>query len=582
MRTKAILGLGMAVGLAACATEQPTRDCSIWEEVYVWADHDGDGFGTDEPLGYTCEPQANEATNNVDCDDEDAVIFPNAEEICDDKDNNCNDTIDEDNPKVPYYFDSDGDLFGDPLLFEVACIAPSGYVTQATDCDDANALINPGMREVCNEWDDDCDELADDADPSVDPTTAVRYYFDQDGDGHGQAVVYVDQCDPPATGSLLNDDCNDANSAVSPTAPELCNRKDDDCDLLVDEADPSIAHENQTGYFLDVDGDTFGDPATGVWTCDRSPEPVVLGYAVFDGTDCDDTDPDEHLLQDWYADADIDGYGGGMKVVTSCGYPGGGLVPGDPGLDCNDFEPNENPGLIEICNDGYDNDCSGLDTCRSCQDWLESDPAFTDGVYTVSPTDGAGDYDVYCDMTTDGGGWTLVASTALTTLDDAASDYYDDLTTIEPVKGNAGVWDGMRDFVGQVGDIRFACKELASNPTWDMDISFYANKWYWEITTGSDAASCFNEDDGAGDDPPPERTDNVSGEHLAAGSIWRTSGYLEGEDSCSDDLDFTIDWDDRGMKSNPNDGTDWGEANGMGKCASTLAGGEVWVIFARE
>ena len=34
---------------------------------------------------------------------------------------------------------------------------------------------------------------------------------------------------------------------------------------------------------------------------------------------------------------------------------------------------------------------------------------------------------------------------------------------------------------------------------------------------------------------------------------------MEGEDSCADTGDFTIDFDDRGMDNNQNDGTDWGE-----------------------
>ena len=47
-----------------------------------------------------------------------------------------------------------------------------------------------------------------------------------------------------------------------------------------------------------------------------------------------------------------------------------------------------------------------------------------------------------------------------------------------------------------------------------------------------------------------------------------TALAFEGEDTCDDLDDFTVDFDDRGMAGDPLDGTDWGEANGCLKCGN--------------
>lgn len=53
-------------------------------------------------------------------------------------------------PEVDFFWDGDGDGFGDPLVAPVtACVAPEGYVEDASDCDDGDPLVNPGAPPSC-------------------------------------------------------------------------------------------------------------------------------------------------------------------------------------------------------------------------------------------------------------------------------------------------------------------------------------------------------------------------------------------------------------------------------------------------
>ena len=82
-----------------------------------------------------------DSSSGTDCDDTDAVINPDATEVCDGLDNDCNGDID-DGVLNMYYADGDGDGYGDsnpvPRLFTMV-----GTATMDGDCDDADTMTYP-------------------------------------------------------------------------------------------------------------------------------------------------------------------------------------------------------------------------------------------------------------------------------------------------------------------------------------------------------------------------------------------------------------------------------------------------------
>ena len=157
-----------------------------------------------------------------DCNNDDATVNIAATEICDGIDNNCDGTPDENNTAdgTTYYADADEDTFGNPDSTIITCdaTAPTGYVTDNTDCDDTAATANPDGTEVCDEFDNDCNG---DVDEST-ATDAPEWYQDADGDGLGNAAFAITSCNAPTdfiAADAANPDCDDTDAALTTDCP---------------------------------------------------------------------------------------------------------------------------------------------------------------------------------------------------------------------------------------------------------------------------------------------------------------------------------------------------------------------------
>ncbi len=238
---------------------------------------DDDSNGGGNGGGDDSNPPSNEDADNdgfdasEDCNDGDPAVNPDATEICDGVDNDCKDGVDVGaTDATDYFVDGDADGYGAGAA-TASCDAIKGQVTNADDCDDANALVNPAAIEVCDDLDtdEDCDSKSDDADDSVDASTATGVaYVDSDGDGYGIGKK-IPVCDVGAGYSSIGGDCDDVSSAANPGAPEVCgDTVDDDCDGEanscrysgdIDPADAYAHLKGMGGQYLGYDSTPAGD-----------------------------------------------------------------------------------------------------------------------------------------------------------------------------------------------------------------------------------------------------------------------------------------------------------------------------------
>ena len=381
-----------------------------------YADLDGDGFGDLAAPVEACAAPDGAVSTPGDCDDADPDSHPGAAEACDEVDNDCDGDVDEGVTRT-FYLDGDSDGYGQPGRTVEACALPAGYAEApgdcddgddrfhpdaleddctdpadyncdgsvmfadadgdgwpaCEDCDDSRAAAFPGAPEVCNGLDDNCDALRDDADPLVDLSTGTAFYADADADGFGDPSTGALACAAPSGRVADNTDCNDRSAAVRPSAQEVCNLVDDDCDGSVDDADPSVDTLTGSLWYADGDGDGYGLSASFSWACaqpagavaasgdcddaDRAISPGATEVCNGDDDDCDgftdDADADVQGRARWYLDGDGDGYGAAASSALACAAPTGHVANAS---DCDDARVAVNPAATEVCN-LIDDDC---------------------------------------------------------------------------------------------------------------------------------------------------------------------------------------------------------------------------------
>ncbi|MBM4395162.1 MAG: thrombospondin type 3 repeat-containing protein [Deltaproteobacteria bacterium] len=202
---------GIDDNCTAGVDEKGAQGCANW-----YFDADGDGYGVHDNTQCLCAKQGNyRALKFGDCDDAAPEINPGALEKCNGVDDDCDENIDP--PGVegskPFFEDMDSDGYGSNAK-DLLCAPgdrPFYTATISGDCNDGNAAINPGVKEACNNIDDNCDG-------SIDPegsSNCLLRYKDADGDGWGTSES---KCYCKVTGTYTatrTGDCCDIDGRVN-------------------------------------------------------------------------------------------------------------------------------------------------------------------------------------------------------------------------------------------------------------------------------------------------------------------------------------------------------------------------------
>ena len=315
-----------------------------------YMDADGDGVAGADDAEYACEQPEGKYADALDCDDNDATVYGGGTEVCDGKDNDCDGTIDNNATDwSTWYRDADEDGYGGTTTTD-SCDQPAGYVSNADDCDDSQATVNPTATEECDEIDNDCDAEIDEE---------GTYFIDSDGDGYGDPTATGrGACDVVPDGlSVDNTDCDDTNQFL------LSVSEDGDCDGITvafdcDDSNPEAAF---TTFDVDCDGVHLNQD------CDDNDNTLL---AQSEDADCDgvlsvdDCDDNDAGLLEQSNDNDCDG----SLADADCDDNDPAVLDQSNDFDCdtvltsNDCD-DTNPNTVD------DNDCDGIAGNLDCDDW---------------------------------------------------------------------------------------------------------------------------------------------------------------------------------------------------------------------
>jgi hypothetical protein len=343
--------------------EENSYGCRIF-----YYDADFDGYGVTSIAKCLCVPSGNYAAQmGGDCNDNDRNVYPGATESCNQKDDDCDGSVDEENAVgcLVYYFDGDSDGYGVTYNSRCFCVQEGKYTTLLPgDCDDSNPTISPGAVEQCaNLIDDNCNGQTDEEGAQG----CVPYFYDFDGDNFG---ITLSKClcapDPQTKFTALNTgDCNDNDATVNPSAIEKCNNKDDNCDGQVDEERQAeqCGVDGYSTFYLDADSDTYGVTGDTKCLCFASGN-----YKATMGGDCDDSDASINPGATERCNDKDDNCNGATDEAwplkgEPCDGPDSDLClegqyvckADGSGIECDDMTQDS----VEVC-DNIDNDCDGL------------------------------------------------------------------------------------------------------------------------------------------------------------------------------------------------------------------------------